>query len=184
MRAYLGDAAVGDGDDAAGRTDGAQAVGDDQCGPSLGEVVEGPLDLGLRYGVQGGGCLVQNQDGGVHQEYPGDGHPLLLSTGQEGPTLAYIGLETVGHSLDIVVNFCPSGGLHDLLVGSAGTAIADILQDGIRKEKYVLLNNADGLVEALLGDASHIQAVNRDAAAGDIVKPEDQLAQGALAAVY
>ena len=33
-----------------------------------------------------------------------------------------------------------------------------------------------------MGDASHIQAVNRDAAAGDIVKPGNQLAQGALAA--
>ena len=75
--ALLLDAAVVDDDDEAGGADGGQPVGDDQGGAAPGQLVKGGLDALLGDGVQGGGGLVQDEDGRIFQENAGDGHPLL-----------------------------------------------------------------------------------------------------------
>ena len=61
MGPLLGDDPVPDHQNAAGGADGGEAVGDDEGGAAPGQLVEGPLDLGLRHTVQGGGGLVQNE---------------------------------------------------------------------------------------------------------------------------
>ena len=81
MGAALGNYTVGNGHDAAGTADGTQAVSDNQRRPSLGEVIKGPMDFRLRHGVQCGGGFVQNQNGRILQENPGDGDALLLPAG-------------------------------------------------------------------------------------------------------
>ena len=96
MGAAFGDVAIGDGHDPVGRTDGAQAVGNDQCSSALSQGIESTLDLSFCHGVQSGGRLVQNQDGRVLQEDPGDGNTLLLTAGEEGSPLAHVGIEASG----------------------------------------------------------------------------------------
>ena len=49
----------------AGRADGGQAVGDDEGGAALCQLVKGGLDAGLGDRVQGGGGLVQNKNGRI-----------------------------------------------------------------------------------------------------------------------
>ena len=56
----------------------AQSVCDDDGGPALGGLVDGPHDGVLGDGVQAGGGLVKHQDGRVLQNGPGYCHPLLL----------------------------------------------------------------------------------------------------------
>ena len=182
VTAALGDDTVGDGDDAVGVADGTQAVGDDQGGAAHGQIVEGPLDLGLRHGVQGGGGFVQDQDGGILQEDSGDGYTLLLSAGQQSTALTDIGVKLVGHRHDIVIDLRPLGSLHHLFHGSAGAAVADILENGVGKQKHILLHDANVLVDGVLGHIPDILAVDGDGAAGDLVEPGNQLAQGGLAA--
>ena len=47
----------------------------------LGEFGERCLNGALGFGVQRGGCLVENQDGRVFEEHAGDRHALLLPAG-------------------------------------------------------------------------------------------------------
>ena len=157
-------------------------MGDDEGGAPHGESIESPLDLGLGDGVQRGGGLIQNEDGGIFQEDAGDGHPLLLSAGQEGAPLAHIGLEALGHGHDVVINFRLLRGLHDLLLGGVGSAVADILKNGVGEEEHILLDDADVPVEGALGHIPHIKPVDADGARPHIVKAGDELAQGGLAA--
>ena len=168
-------------DDPVGRADGGQPVGDDQGGAAAGQLVKGGLNPGLGDGVQGGGGLVQNQDGRIFQEDPGNGHPLLLPAGQHHPPLAHIGVEAVGHSYDVVVNLRPLGRLNDLRLGGVGPAIADVVQHRPGEEEHVLLDNADAPAQGALGHPPHVLAVYQDAAPGHVIESGDQLAQGGLA---
>ena len=88
MGALLLDSAVADDQNAGGVADGGQAVGDDERGTALGQIIKGVLDLGFGDGIQGRGGLVQNQNGRILQENPGDGNALLLSTGEQGAALS------------------------------------------------------------------------------------------------
>src|SRR5699024_3946825 len=124
----------------------------------------------------------QDEDGGIFEENPGDGHPLLLAAGEHDPSLAHIGLEAVGHGHDIVVDFRPLCRLHDLLLGGVRLAVADVVVDGAGKEEYVLLDDADVLAQGLLGEVAHVGAVHQNATPGDIIEAGDELAQGGLAA--
>ena len=157
-------------------------MGNDQRGAAPAQVVEGTLDFGFRHGIQGGGGLVQNQNGGIHQENPGNGHPLLLAAGEQGAPLAYIGLEALGHGLDIRIDLRLLGGLDYLLIRGIGATVANVFQNGVRKQEHILLDNADGLVEAVLLNVPHVLAVNGDAALRYIVKSGNQLAECTLAA--
>ena len=84
----LGDAAVVDHDDAVGVAHGREAVGDDEGGASVHQVGEGLLDEVLALRVEGGGGLVEDEDGGVVQDGAGDGEALLLAAGEPDAALA------------------------------------------------------------------------------------------------
>lgn len=108
--------------------------------------------------------------------------PLLLAAGEQGAPLAYIGLEALGHGLDIRIDLRLPGGLDYLLIRGIGAAVANVFQNGVRKQEHILLDNADGLVEAVLLNVPHVLAVNGDAAFRYIVKSGNQLAECTLAA--
>ena len=182
MGAALGDDSVRDRHNPSGIADGGQPVGDDQRGSTLGQVVKGTLNLRLGDGIQRRGGLVQNQDRRVLQENPGNGNPLLLTAGQEGAPLAHIGLKALGHSQNVLVDFRLLCRRNDLLHGGIRPAVADIFQHRIREQEHVLLDDADVLMEAPLGHIPDVQSVNGNAAAGYVVEPGDQLAQGGLSA--
>ena len=175
MGALLGDAVVVDDQDALRRTDGGQAVGDDEGGTALGQLVKGALDPGFGHAVQSGGGLVQDEDGGILQKDAGDGYPLLLPAGEHDAPFAHIGLEPVGHFQDIVVDLGLLGGRNDLRLGGVGPSVADIVIDGACKEEHVLLDDADVLPKGVLGEGAHILAVDADGPLGDIIKPVNEL---------
>ena len=70
--------------------------------------------------------------------------------------------------------------LNDLLVRGVGPAVADILSYGSGKHEHILLDDADIPAQAALGHVPHIHAVHGDAAAADIVKTGQKLAEGGL----
>ena len=74
----LDDAALREHGDAGGVADGREPVRDHQHGAVLHQLVEGALDLALALGVERGGGLVEEEDGGVLEERAGDGEALLL----------------------------------------------------------------------------------------------------------
>ena len=82
MGTLFDDAAVFDDADAVGFADGGEAVSDDDGGTALHEGIEGFLNLFFGLGIEAGGGLVEEEDGGVFQDGPGDGHALALSAGE------------------------------------------------------------------------------------------------------
>ena len=67
-----------DDSDAVRAADGGEAVGDDDAGFALAKGVQAVLDLPLGDAVEGGSCLVQDQDGRILEEDSRDGDALLL----------------------------------------------------------------------------------------------------------
>ena len=103
MGAAFSDDAVLEVDDAVGLFDSGQTVGDDNDRPVFHQVIDGLLDLAFRLHVHGGGGFVQDEDGRVTQDRPGNGEPLLLAAGEPDPPFADVTVVTVGHGHDEVV---------------------------------------------------------------------------------
>src|SRR5699024_2770607 len=85
-----------------------------------------------------------------------------------------------GH--DVVVEVCFLGSFDDLLAGSTQLAIGDIVEDGAGKEEDILLYNTDFLAQRVASDIADVVTVDRDGAAGYLIKTRNQMAQGGLAA--
>ena len=77
-----------DHQDAVGRADRREAVGDDEAGPLAQHALDGVLDEPLGLGVHGAGGLVHDEHLRVGQHRPGQGDQLLLSGGQAAAALA------------------------------------------------------------------------------------------------
>ena len=79
-------------------TDGGEPVGDGEGGAPAGQLFQGLLHQALALVVQGAGGLVQNQDGRIFQEHPGDGNALLLPAGELDAPLAHEGVISLGQA--------------------------------------------------------------------------------------
>src|SRR5688500_9912515 len=62
-----------------GMEDGAQTVRHDQAGSARHQLGNGTLDLTLGLCIDGAGCLIQNQDGGIQGQCPREAQKLALS---------------------------------------------------------------------------------------------------------
>lgn len=80
----LGEGAVGRVDGPIGDGGHPEVVGDQQAGGAAAVHLVGQQvsDGQAAFGVEAGGGLVGQQDGGPVDERPGDGYPLLLAAGQ------------------------------------------------------------------------------------------------------
>ena len=56
------------------------------------QVFQGLLHQMFAFVVQGGGGFIQNQDGRVLQEHPGNGNALLLAAGELHAPFAHVGV--------------------------------------------------------------------------------------------
>ena len=101
--AALDDLAVFQHHDGVGVSDGGEAVGDDEGGAVLHQVVHALLDVALGAGVDGGGGLVQHQDRRVGDGSAGDVQKLALSLGQIRAVTLDDGLVAVGQAADEAV---------------------------------------------------------------------------------
>src|SRR5262249_39387710 len=79
LRSAFDNAAGFHGHDEVGMGDGREAVGDDEAGSPLEQVLHGLLDELLALGVEIAGRLVEDQDLRCRQDGAGDGQALALS---------------------------------------------------------------------------------------------------------
>ena len=86
--ALLDDPAVLEDDDPVAAADRGDLVRDDQAGAAGEVLLQGLLDPRLGLGVEGAGAVVEQQDGGVGDEGPGQGQALPLAAGEREPALA------------------------------------------------------------------------------------------------
>ena len=71
--------------DAIRHLDGGRTVGDDERGAPFAEADQRGADPMLRRGIEGGGRFVEDEDGGVLQERPGEGETLALPPERSRP---------------------------------------------------------------------------------------------------
>ena len=89
---FLDDASILHHIDAVGVADRRKAMRDDQHGAARHQPVEGVLDEAFAFGIEGGGGLVENQDGRIPEHGARDGDALPLATGEQGAAVAHGGV--------------------------------------------------------------------------------------------
>ena len=145
----FGDDAVVDDDDLVGVADGAEAMSDGDDGLALHEPFEGVDDEFFGLAVEGGGGLVEQEDGAVADHDAGDADALALASGEGGAALADQRVVAEGHAGDELVGVGESGGGDDLFFGGGRAAEGDVLVDGAVKEDGLLEDVADLVAERL-----------------------------------
>ena len=83
--------------------DRRQPVRDDERRAAAAKRVEGPLDLGLRLGIERARCLIEDEDRRVLQDGARDGDALALAARQRGAALADHEVIAAGLAHDEVV---------------------------------------------------------------------------------
>ena len=182
MAALLLDLAPGHHRDLVGILDGGKPVGHHQGGAALAQLVQGLLDENFRGVVQSGGCLIQNQNGGIFQKYPGNAQPLLLAAGEPHAPLTDHGVVAMLHGHDGLVNVGPLSCLNDLFFRSIQPSVEDVIPDTGVEQVNILLHDADVPPEGFQGEFPDIGAVDGDGAGLRAVEIGDQVADGGLAA--
>lgn len=94
-----------------------QPVRHDDHGPALHNPTKGLLHQYLRLGVQGGGCLVQEEDFGHADEGAGDCDALLLAPGEGEAMVAAVCFVALFHGVDEGCCVGVLGGLFNLGLG-------------------------------------------------------------------
>ena len=155
-----------------------QPVCDHQRRPVSRYLPESDLNFPFGAGVERRGGLVEHQDAGALENRPGDRHALLLAARELEPAFADHRLVAVRHRHDLVVDRGCARGRLDLGRRRVGSAVGDIVIDGIVEQHGVLRDDPDRGADARLGDAPDVLAVDGDLAVGHVVEPVEQARQG------
>ncbi len=161
--------------------DEAHLVADDDHRHALvGELAHDIEHLGHHLGIQGRGRFVEQHQGRLHGERPGDRHPLLLAARQE--IGEGVGLVAQVHALEQPARDLPrlGGALAEDFPGPE----RDVLQRReMRKQVERLEHHADVTPQVAQGRTPprHLGALEADAAAIGRLQPIDAAQQRALA---
>src|ERR1700722_14893293 len=74
--------------------DGRKPVRDDKARPAQQQSLQSLLDLTLRFGINTGRRLIQNQQRWIFQNRPGNGYSLLFTDALPDPALADAGIQS------------------------------------------------------------------------------------------
>lgn len=107
-------ASVVEHQDEIGMTNAVQAMGDDQHGAVFHQFAQGALDCPFGVGIDTGGGLVEQHDGGILEQGAGDGQALAFAAGQVAAVLVEAGVVALWQAFDEVVGLGQSSGLFDL----------------------------------------------------------------------
>ena len=182
MGALLNDLAVIDHKNLVGMAHGFQPVGDHDDRLIVGQFRNGLHQLLFIFRIHIGGCLVQNDDGCVLHNRPGDGDALPFAAGEGRTALTDDGVKAVRQCHDkVIAARLLRCGLH-LLHGGVGLAEADIVGDGVREQIGPLEHEGEIADEAVVAVLPHIPSAKAHTAGLHIPEPCHKIAEGCLAA--
>ena len=161
--------------------DGGEPVCYDDGGLPPAHLHQRPLYVPLRLRIEGGGGLVEEDDGGGLEDRAGDGHTLLLPAAQLQPPLPDHGPVLVREPDNLPVDVGVGGGPLGLPVRRLHLAVAYVVQDGLVEQDGVLGHHPYPLAERRLLDQPHVLPVDEDRTPLDVVEPEQEADDGALA---
>src|SRR3954471_5090574 len=126
------------------------------------------------------GGLVQHDDRRFLEEEPGDGEPLLLTTGHAIAAVADNGFQSVGERPDQLADVGRLDGRPQLDVGRLGPRVRQVPADAVVGEVAILGHNADYVAHRLQRHVAHVFAADPHRAALDVVHPRHELRDGGL----
>ena len=133
------------------------------------------------FAVERGGRFIQQQDRRVLQEGARDGDALPLPARDLDPAIADHGRHALGKIFDEIATRRDRRAQH-LVIGRVRPSVADVFHDRAVEQRDVLRHHRDRLAQALLRHPRNVLAVDRDAAALDVVEPLQQREQAGFSA--
>ncbi len=152
--------AVLDQRDAVRQADRRQAVSYDQGRPVGHELPERCVYPLLDLRVDGAGGIVEDQHRWVDQQSAGDGQPLTLAARQGVAALAYDRVIAFGEPDDELVGIGRFGRGHNLVQGSPGPAVSNVVAHRDREQERLVEDEADMGTQALERVIAYIEPVN------------------------
>ena len=160
----LDDAALLEDQDQVRIPNGRQAVGNDEGGAALFQVFESHLHLGFGGGVQSAGGLVQDQNGRVFEQHPGDRQALALTAAQIGAALTDAGLVSARLAQDEIVGVGLTRRLLHLGVAGIRLAHPQVVGDTAVEQQAFLENHPDLRSQRVERHIRDVDAVDADGA--------------------
>src|SRR5665648_583286 len=132
--------------------------------------------------VQGREAVVEDVDLRPLGERPCDGQTLPLTAGDAGSALGDGCLELFRHLGDELPALSDLQITPELLVGGVVVAVAQVARHRAAEQKRLLRHETDATPEVLLRHVADVDAVDEDAAAGNVVEPRNETDERGLAA--
>ena len=105
-------------------------MGNNDAGAILHQLVEGVLHEPFALGIEAARCFVEDENGRIGEDGPGDRDALALTARELGSTVADERLVAVGETGDELVGIRLFRRTDDFLFTRAGGAVGDVLFDG------------------------------------------------------
>ena len=164
-----------------GLNDGAEAVGDDQAGAVGAQSGESSLNEMLRFYIDGGSGLIEEQDGGVFEESACEGEALALSAAQENAAFADFGVEAFRYAANEVFGAGVTQCTPELFIRGGGLADEKVFAHCSCKEEGLLSDIGERLAQEAFAEVLQWDAIERDGAALWIVEASEELEERAFA---
>ena len=182
MRTLVDDLAPLQHQDEIGPADLAEPVGDEERRSLAADAIHRLLDAVFGGAVDGAGAVIQDQDARIGQEGASDGNALSLAAGQGHAALADLCRVALFKVQDEFMRLSLAGGALDVFLGRFGHAKGDVLGDGARKEKDVLLDGRDLGAQRFQFPVAHVDPIDQYLSALHVKNAIDQSGERALSA--
>ena len=167
-------------EDLVGIADGGDALGDDQRGAVCRGRGECGTQPGVGRDVEGREGVVEDVDGRLLDQGPGDRQTLPLTARYVRTALCDARLQAAFELRDEVRGLGDAQRLPHLLVGGVGTAVSQVGGHGAGEQVGLLRHQPDARPQGIGVELPHVDAVHQHLAAGRVEQPGDQVHQGGL----
>src|SRR5262249_44730423 len=123
--------------------DGGESMRYDESGAVFGESYQGFLDEAFGFGVQGGGCFVEENHARVAHESARDGQPLALAAGKACARFPERSSEALREAVNKLGEVGFSQDLPERVVGNAFQAIRNVFAQAAGEENGGLRHDTD-----------------------------------------
>ena len=161
-----------------GILDGAELMRNDQHGGGLSQFGDGILYGFLHAGVEGRSCFVEQDDGGLLEQGPGNTDTLAFAAGQHAAAFTHPGFPAVRQTLGDLGDAGTLRGSANISGACLRVAVGDVGLQGVVKEVDVLEDQGQHAHEIRGGVAADVLPSDGDGAGGDVPEAGDEAGDG------
>src|SRR5713101_9636877 len=156
-------------------------MGDDQGGTLGEQFFDRKLDEAFGFAVDARSRFIHHKDARIVGEGASERDELTLARGEIGATFMDLVVNSLGQPLDEFQRLRARERLPDFALAEFDTCQANVIEDISGEEEDILLKQADCAPELLQIPFAHVDAVDEDAARGDVVEARQELDYRGLA---